>query len=180
LFIYSWEEYTATVNKVTKDGPVDGFTLKVVLGWSIWQTCVISSCRYNMPVNGNGIGELWFNLNELVAPLNITVDSKFRALKFRWNLRLWFCTVFTICSLTMTVVEENGLELPFWTQFLSLSLTAFGVLHMFSLHILELFVQITNLAVDSVISTSSVKAVKKGLFRRRKIFLKNFGRWKIW
>jgi hypothetical protein len=157
LFIYTWEEYTAKVN----EGPLDGFTLKVVLGWSYWQTLAISYIRLNILLNRNRISELWCNLNELVAPLNIPVDSKIRAIKLRWNLRLWLCTMYTICWWTMTVVEGNSFELPIWKEFLNLSLTAFGLLHIFSLHTLELFVQITNLDFDSAMTTRSVKAVEE-------------------
>jgi hypothetical protein len=162
--MYSWEEYTAKGKK----GPLDGFTLNVVLGWSCWQTFAISYIRLNILLNRNRIRELWFNLNELVAPLNIPVDSKIRAIKLRWNLRLWLCTMYTICWWTMTVVEGNVFELPFWTEFLNLSLTAFGLLHIFSLHTLELFVQIINLAFDSAISTRSVKALEERTVPKKK------------
>jgi hypothetical protein len=162
--MYSWEEYTAKVN----NGPLDGFTLKVVLRWSCWQTFAISSIRLNILLNRNGIRELWFNLNELVAPFNIPVDSKIRAVKLRWNLRLWLCTMYTICWWTMTVVEGNGFELPFWIEFLNFSLTAFSLLHIFSLHTLELFVQIINIAFDSAIYTRSVKALEERTVPKKK------------
>jgi hypothetical protein len=109
----------------------------------------------------------------LVAPLNIPVDSKIRAIKLRWNLRLWLCTVYTICWWTMMVVEQNSLQLPFWTEFLTHSLSAFGLLHIFSLHTLELFVQITNIAFDSAISTRSVKALEERTVPKKKDFFES-------
>jgi hypothetical protein len=157
--IYCWEEYTAT-NAADWISPGDAFTLNVVLGWSYWQTFVIASTRLNILLNRNRMSQLWYNLNELVAPLNLQADSKIRALNMEWSLRLWLYSIFFMGSCIIMVLEETS-RLPFLTGLFDFGHTAFGLLHMFSLHTLESCLQIINLAFDSAISTSLAGAVGK-------------------
>jgi hypothetical protein len=157
-FIYSWQEFTATLNPAEMEHG-DSFSQNVVLGWSCWQTFVIANCRLSILLNRNRMSDLWVNLNELVAPLNLPADS-LRALKLQWNFRLWLYVVLSICIWTGLAVEESSFGIPFWTGILDIGQMAFALLHMFSFQTLELFLQITNLAFDNVISTNSVKAME--------------------
>jgi hypothetical protein len=102
-FIYYWEEYTATINAAAADwiSPGDAFTLNVLLGWSYWQTFFIASTRLNIFFNRNRMSLLWYKLNELVAPLNLQADSKIRAIKLEWSLRLWLYSIFFMGSCIM-------------------------------------------------------------------------------
>jgi hypothetical protein len=158
-FIYSWQEYTATLNTGDLEYNGDPFSLNIILAWSCWQTFVITNCRLSILLNRNRMSELWFNLNELVAPLNLPADS-LRGLKLQWNFRLWLYVVLSICIWTGLAVEESSFGIPFWTGILDIGQAAFSLLHMFSFHTLELFLQITNLAFDNVISTNSVNAME--------------------
>jgi hypothetical protein len=167
-FIYSWQDYTATLNTgdLQYNGYGDPFFLNVILGWSCWQTFVIACCRLSIIFNRSRMSELWFHLNELVAPLNLPADS-LRALKLQWNWKLWLYTVLTVCIWTGLAMEESSFGFPFWTGILDIGQTAFSLLHMFSFHTLELFLQITNLAFDSAISTNSVNS-KETIQSRKK------------
>jgi hypothetical protein len=63
-------------------------------------------------------------------------------------------------SCIMMVLEETS-RLPFLTGLFDFGRTAFGILHLFSLHTLDRFLQIVNLAFDTAISTSSAGTVVK-------------------
>jgi hypothetical protein len=150
----------ATLNAADWNSPGDAFTLNVVLGWSYWQTFVTASTRLNTLLNRNRMSQLWYDLNELVAPLSLQADSKIRALNMGWSLRLWLYSIFFMGTCIIMVLEETS-KLPFLTGLFDFGHTAFGLLHMFSLHTPEVFLQIINLAFDSAISTSSAGAVDK-------------------
>jgi ABC-type multidrug transport system fused ATPase/permease subunit len=165
---YCWGEYTPTLNTTLGDSPgIDAFSLNVVFGLSCWQTFAIGYCRLNIFINRNRMNDLWFKLNEVVAPLNLPANH-LRGLKLQWNLRLWLYIILSICTWTMMAVEEIG-ELPFWTGIFDIGCTALSFLHVFSFDTIELFLQITNLAFDSAISTNSVN-VMESIHSRKKDF----------